>query len=98
MKTPIQAMKELIEQFENRLSSLKEVRATARGEFKFFLEVRIEELEASILSAEAMLEKQISQQREFLLDFADYSDYRNDKAQYIARYMIDDFLKTKRDE
>ena len=35
----------------------------------------------------------VSQQRELLLAFADYSDYRNDKSQYIARYMIDDFLE-----
>jgi hypothetical protein len=35
----------------------------------------------------------VSKQRELLLAFADYSDYRNDKSQYIARYMIDDFLE-----
>ena len=35
----------------------------------------------------------VSHQRELLLAFADYSDYRSDRNQYISRYMIDDFLK-----
>jgi len=51
-------MQELMEQFENRLSSLKEVQATAIKESKYLLETQIEELEVSILSAEAMLEKE----------------------------------------
>ena len=55
MKTPMQ---ELIEQFENRLSSLKEVQATANLETQDFLETKIEELEGCILSAELMLEKE----------------------------------------
>ena len=92
MKTPMQ---ELIEQFEDRLSSLKEVQATANLETQDFLETQIEELEGCILSVELMLEKQISQQRELLLAFADYSDYRSGRRQGSSRYMIDDFLKTK---
>ena len=44
---------------------------------------------------ESMLEKQINQQRELLLAFADYSDYRSGRRQGSSRYMIDDFLKTK---
>ena len=55
MKTPMQ---ELIEQFEDRLSSLKEVQATANLETQDFLETQIEELEGCILSAELMLEKE----------------------------------------
>lgn len=52
-------------------------------------------MKKSILEAinEALSQHDVSQQRELLLAFADYSDYRNDKSQYIARYMIDDFLE-----
>jgi len=68
MKTPMQ---ELIEQFEDRLSSLKEVRATAFDEMKQALDIQIEELEVCILSAEYMLEKEddVSKQSELLKDF-----------------------------
>lgn len=55
MKTPMQ---ELIKHFKIRLSSLKEVRATAFDEMKRALDIQIEELELCILSAEATLEKE----------------------------------------
>ena len=55
MRTPMQ---ELIELFKNRLSLLKEVKATAIGEFKFLLQAQIDELEICIISAESLLEKE----------------------------------------
>lgn len=48
--------------------------------------------EEVIAVLQELLEKNNCQKRKLLLAFADYSDYRNDQSQYIARYMIDEFL------
>jgi len=58
------------------------------------LQEKNEELQVELeITKEQLILSVVSQQRELLLAFADYSDYRNDKSQYIARYMIDDFLE-----
>ena len=49
-------MQELIEVLKDRVSSLKEVQATAY--VKFVLELQIEELEVCIEVAESLLEKE----------------------------------------
>ena len=66
MKTPMQ---ELIELFEDRLSSLKEVRATAFDEMKRVLDIQIEELEVCVDLAESMLEKEKEVMQDFATDY-----------------------------
>jgi len=85
MKTPMQ---ELIEQFEDRLSSLKEVQATANLETQDFLETQIEELEGCILSAELMLEKE----KEVIMDAYDAGFFDGSNIPYTSDDVDDNYF------